>query len=899
MAKLPVVERVGDTLPRDMTALSPMMLQYHRIKEQHRDALLFYRMGDFYELFFDDAVAAAEALDIALTKRGKAEDRDIPMCGVPVRSADSYLQRLIRQGFKVAICEQTEDPAEARKRGSKSLVAREVVRIMTPGTLTEDSLLDARRHNYLAAVTSIRDRWAIAWSDISSGDFHCMPCPAASLSHQIARIAPGELIIPEGAEDRTGDLIEEFNIPTTPLAPIHFDSTAGERHLLDLFKVRSLEAFGDFSRPELAVMGAVVSYLELTQKGNLPLLRPPSRQRAGLSMQIDAATRRNLEITRDLSGDRSMSLVGTIDRTRTAAGARLLEVRISAPSTDAELIGRQLDAVEWFVNNSEPRRAIRDELGRIPDINRSLSRISSSRGGPRDLSAIRTGLSSARLVRSIFGDGQLPAVLDEQLPLLDLLPEIEALLEEAVVSEPPVQLRDGGFVESGYDTELDEVRQLHKDGRSVIAAMQSEYVEETGIASLKVKFNNVLGYFIETPASHAERMLAEPLSSTFFHRQTTANAIRFTTTRLAETESRILNADDSIAQIERRIFSELCDRIMDAATELAQVAATLAEIDLAAALAELAAECDWTRPVVDDSGVLDIAAGRHPVVENALRNSGAQQFVANGCSLSVSGATPCIRIITGPNMAGKSTYLRQNALIVLLAQSGSFVPADSAHIGLVSQLFSRVGAADELARGRSTFMVEMVETAAILNQADQKALVILDEIGRGTATYDGLSIAWATLEQLHEVNRCRTLFATHYHELTHMAQRLDRVALSTVAVREWEGEVVFLHELRDGAADRSYGIQVAKLAGMPPSVVTRAQEVLDRLEQGQDSQKSRAESMLAGLPLFADLLEASGSPVAHAPSAAEEHLRKIRPDELSPREALDLVYELKDMLNDG
>ena len=880
----------------DESARSPMMIQYRKIKEQHRDALLFYRMGDFYEMFFDDAVVASEALDIALTKRGRTETQDIPMCGVPVRAYETYLQKLIRQGFRVAICEQTEDPAVARRRGSKAVVSREVVRVMTPGTLMEDSLLDARRHNFLAAVAVVRGTWALAWSDISSGEFHCMPCAAASLGSQLARIAPGEILVSESFDDDAEELLKEYNIPSTPLSPVHFDSSGSERRIMELFGVKSLDAFGDFSRPELAAMGAIISYLELTQRGNLPILRPPSREVVGLTMQIDAATRRNLEISRDFSGSRENSLIGTIDRTRTAAGARLLTSRISAPSTDLVEIERRLDAIEWFSGRTSMRKDVRDELGRLPDINRALSRLATGRGGPRDLASIRIGLTQAGRISELLRNDRLPQGLAEQVPLLDSLADIHDLLNVAIVPEPPVQLRDGGFVAPGYDGELDEERRMRDDGRSIIAGLQAEYVGETGISSLKVKYNNVLGHFIETPASHSEKMLSEPLSSMFIHRQTTASAIRFSTPRMKEIESRILNADGNIAEIERRIFDALCDSVADEASALAQIAGTLAELDVSAAIAELAAERNWTRPAMDDSGVLEISGGRHPVVESSLHLAGGQQFVSNGCAISNSEGAPAIRVITGPNMSGKSTYLRQNALIALLAQSGSFVPADSARIGLVSQLFSRVGAADELARGRSTFMVEMVETAAILNQADRRALVILDEIGRGTATYDGLSIAWATLEHLHEINKCRTLFATHYHELTKLSERLERVANSTVAVREWQGEVIFLHEVREGTADRSYGIQVAKLAGIPFPVVSRAEEILERLEQGRDSDRNRTEALLDELPLFAEAAKAPAFMQNPKRSSVEERLRQVMPDELSPREALDLIYALKELL---
>ena len=879
-------------------AQSPMMVQYRKIKEQHRDALLFYQMGDFYEMFFDDAIAASEALDIALTKRSKTDAHGIPMCGVPVRSVDNYLQRLIKQGFKVAICEQTENPAEARKRGHKSVVSREVVRVMTPGTLTEDSLLDARRHNFLAAVAVVRGGWALAWTDISSGDFHCMRCSEASLGPQLARIAPGEVLVSESFESEARDFLQEMNVPITPLSPVHFDSTSGHRQLLELFKVHALDSFGEFSRPETAAMGAVVSYLQLTQKGNLPLLRPPTRERLGVAMQIDAATRRNLEISSDLSGNRANSLLGTIDCTKTAAGARLLELRISSPSTVIAEINQRQNSVQWFEIQPQTRDSVRSALSGVPDFARAMSRLSTGRGGPRDLATVRIGLEQAKMIAELLAAETPPTGIAASLPVLASQAPLGETLDRAVTAEPPIRIGDGGFVSAGYDGSLDDERLLRDEGRKVIAELQAEYVRETGIASLKVRYNNVLGYFVETPATHADRMQAEPLSATFFHRQTTANAIRFSTTRLSELASRILNADETIAEIERRIFDELSELVLDASAALSTIAGILAELDVASALAELAADRGWTRPSVDDSGVLEIIGGRHPVVEAALQLSGGQQFVANDCRLADAGESPGIRIVTGPNMAGKSTYLRQNALIVLLAQAGSFVPAASARIGLVMQLFSRVGAADELARGRSTFMVEMVETAAILNQAERKALVILDEIGRGTATYDGMSIAWATLEHLHEVNKCRTLFATHYHELTMLAERLQRVALSTVAVREWKGEVIFLHEVRDGTADRSYGIQVAGLAGIPASVVERAQQILDKLENGSDSDRSRAKSLLDDLPLFAEL--AKSQTAAFPPptrNLVEDRLREVMPDELTPRLALDLVYELKDLLD--
>ncbi|WP_090741406.1 DNA mismatch repair protein MutS [Paracoccus tibetensis] len=860
---------------------TPMMAQYLAIRDANPGALLFYRMGDFYEMFFDDAVAAAAALDIALTKRGTHLGEPIPMCGVPVHAAESYLLTLIRKGFRVAIAEQMEDPAEARKRGSKSVVARDVVRLVTPGTLTEESLLEARRHNYLAAYALIRDEGALAWVDISTGAFSVMDCPLPRLAPELARLTAREVVTCAPGLD---DLVAEAGAALTDLHASAFDSAAGARRLCALYGVETLDGFGTFGRAELSAMGAIVDYLELTQKGKLPLLRPPVRERAGGAMQIDAATRRNLELTQALSGGREGSLLSAIDRTVTAAGARLLERRISAPSRDLPLIHARHDAVEALAADARLLSDLRAALARVPDMDRALSRLALERGGPRDLAAIRNGLAQGAQIAARLPE-DAPQVLAASARDLVGHDALTDLLDQALVAEPPLLARDGGFVAEGYDHDLDQTRRLRDEGRGVIAGMQADYATEAGIPSLKIKHNNVLGYFIETTTTHAERMLARP--ERFIHRQTTANQIRFTTVELSELETRILNARDRALEIERGIFERLRAAILEQAAPIGQAARALAEIDLAGAFADLASGEGWVRPRVDDSRAFSIEGGRHPVVERALKRK-AGSFVANDCALT-SGATPAIWLLTGPNMAGKSTFLRQNALIAVLAQAGAFVPARAAHVGLVSQLFSRVGAADDLARGRSTFMVEMVETAAILNQADDRALVILDEIGRGTATWDGLSIAWAVMEHLQAVNRCRALFATHYHEMTALSAKLDGVENATVAVREWEGEVIFLHEVRKGAADRSYGVQVARLAGLPALVVERARAVLDALESGEREGAARPAALIDDLPLF----RAAPPPPAPKSRPLDAKLKAVHPDALSPREALDLIYELK------
>ncbi|MGA1759353.1 MAG: DNA mismatch repair protein MutS [Paracoccaceae bacterium] len=868
-----------------------MMAQYLEIKAQYPDALLFYRMGDFYELFFDDAVAASEALDIALTKRGKHDGDDIPMCGVPHHAAENYLLTLIRKGFRVAVCEQMESPAEAKKRGSKSVVRRDVVRLVTPGTLTEDSLLEARRHNYLAAFSVVRDQAALAWVDISTGAFHVMALATVRLGPELARLAPSEVILSDATFDAYAPIIEESGAAATLLSRASFDSTAAEGRILSLFSVNTMDAFGSFDRAEVSAMGAIVDYLDITQKGKLPLLARPVKELATRVMQIDAATRRNLEITQSLTGGgRSGSLLGAVDRTVTASGARLLERRLSSPSLDLALIRSRLDAVQLMLDRGDVATKLRDALRKVPDLDRALSRISLDRAGPRDLASIRTGLTQAEFIAQSIQIEDAPILITQSLAALQGHAELIDLLDAAIVAEPPLLVRDGGFIAMGYNDELDETRVLRDEGRGIIAKMQQDYIQQTGIQSLKIKHNNVLGYFIETTSTHAEKMFAAPLSETFIHRQTTANQVRFTTVPLSEIETKILNAGFRAMEIEKALFHSLITDILAAADAISSVASALAELDVAVSMAHLANSLDWVRPTVDDSRAFTIRAGRHPVVEASLQRDG-KPFIANDCDLD----DGKIWLLTGPNMAGKSTFLRQNALIALLAQAGSFVPAQFAHIGLVSQLFSRVGASDDLARGRSTFMVEMVETAAILNQADDRALVILDEIGRGTATYDGLSIAWATLEHLHDVNTSRGLFATHYHELTALAGKLPKVDNATVAVKEWQGDVIFLHEVKQGAADRSYGVQVAKLAGLPPIVVERARVVLEQLEKGDREGTSQKSRVIDDLPLFSATITQQVPVAKPAVSPALARLSELNPDDMSPRDALDALYALKEL----
>ena len=889
--------RRGRPRARRADPATPMMVQYLEIKRAHPDHLLFYRMGDFYELFFDDARQAAEALDIALTRRGLHQGQDVPMCGVPVVSAEGYLQRLIREGFRVAVCEQVEDPAEARKRGPKAVVHREVIRLVTPGTLSEDALLDARTANYLAALAQAEGGLALAWAEMSTGEFAVMAVSEASLPAALARLAAGEILVPEPLLETPAlfELFAEWKEVLTPQPRSLFDSIAGGRALAAFYGIASLDGLGTFGRAELAAAGAILSYLRLTQNGRLPRLARLRATRTDAAMAIDAATRRNLELTAALEGGAAGSLLAVIDRSVTGAGARLLRAQLTAPLTDAGAIAERLDAVGFLVEAEGARHALRELLRRCPDVERALSRLDLGRGGPRDLAAVRDALGQIPAIRDALGADAAGGL---QTPPPGLAASVKALghhqslvdrLTQALVPSPPPGIRDGGVIARGYDAALDEMVELRDHSRRLIGELETRYRAETGVNALKVRHNNVLGYYVETPAARAGA-----LPEQFIHRQTMASAMRYTTVELGELEARINGAADKALALEQQHFDDLRADTLRRAEDIARAARALAALDVAQGLALLAVERRYVRPVVDRTTAFEIEGGRHPVVEAMGAGAGAgTPFVPNDCDL---GEDARIWLVTGPNMAGKSTFLRQNALIAVLAQMGSFVPAASARIGVVDRLFSRVGAADDLARGRSTFMVEMVETAAILNQAGERALVILDEIGRGTATYDGLSIAWAAIEHLHDANRCRALFATHYHELTALAQKLDRLACHTMRIKEWQGAVVFLHEVAPGAADRSYGIHVAWLAGLPEAVLARAEEVLALLERGD---KAEAAARLANeLPLF----QARPAPAPSAPAPPPDPLRArlaaINPDDLSPRAALELVYALYAGLDD-
>ena len=865
-----------------MTA-SPMIAQFLALKDSAPDCLLFFRMGDFYELFFDDAAAAAATLDITLTRRGEHGGVPIPMCGVPVHAADGYLARLVKAGHRVAIAEQVEDPAAARLRPGKSIVARAITRIVTPGTLTEAHLLEPRRANWLAAIapgattkdTAPGPVTGLAWCDLSTGAFATRACAPGEVAGVLARLNPAEIIAPE-----------DWRGAATPRPAGDFAPARGAARLQARFGVATLDGFGVFTPAEIAAAGALLTYIEATALAAVPLLTPPRPEVPDATMAIDAATRASLELARGPGGGRAGSLEAVIDRCVTAAGGRQLAADLAGPLTDAGAVNDRLDLVAWFVDGGVVRVRTREALAAMPDFARALGRLAVGRHGPRDLAAMRDGLALALALKAALGRPGLvtPVLSTATLARIGAHGGLVEALRRALVPEPPHDAAAGGSIASGFDAGIDTLRETARDGRSAVVAMETQLREATGVAALKIRHNGVLGYHIEVAARFADPLLRA--ESGLIHRQTLSGVVRFGSPDLSALAVRIAQAGDHALAAEAAHLEELRGTILADAAAIGETAGALARLDVAAALAELASAEGWVRPRVDATTAFHIEAGRHPVVEAAVKaaaRSGRGRFVANDCNLS---ADARLWLVTGPNMAGKSTFLRQNALIAVLAQMGSFVPAQAAHIGIVDRLFSRVGAADDLAQGRSTFMVEMVETAAILAGATLRSLVILDEVGRGTSTYDGLAIAWAVLEAVHDDLQCRCLFATHYHELVPLQAKLRSLATVTVAAREWQGELVFLHEVRPGAADKSYGLAVARLAGVPPQVLARARGILARLEANRDKTGGVAAG-LDDLPLF------GAAVAAPAGDALREALAAVDIDATTPREALDLLAALK------
>ena len=878
---------------------TPMMAQYLEIKQNHPDCLLFYRMGDFYELFFEDAVRAAQILSITLTKRGRHKGEAIPMAGVPFHAAENYLARLIRAGCKVAIAEQRESPGEAKRRGAKAVVAREVVRIVTPGTITEEALLDAQSAAYICAINEIAGQSAMAWVDITTGSFFCsLIADSMALEARLASLLPKEIIVPDsflGAEKKTNDLRERLiafdGLGTLPTVRFQFQNA--QERLLQQYNISALDALGAFERAEISAAGALLDYVAQTQKGKMPRLERLNRVENSTHLQIDAASWRNLELSQGSDGSRKGSLLAAIDYCVTASGSRLLASWLATPLTRQDCIEQRQMAIGCLHKHNTFCDDLREKLKEATDIERLLSRLSLGRGGPRDLKGLAQALESVAALRLVL-EAQtfdMPELLAQNRAALygqdkNALEKLHHALWSALAPELPLLARDGNFIAQGYNKKLDELKAMGATGKRHIAALQHDYQNQTKIPSLKIKQNNVLGFFIEVSTQHGDKLLNDKEGG-YVHRQTMANAVRFTTSALTRLEQDIMSAQDKALALELELFDQLCEQVLGQAQSLACIARALAFLDLCAGFARLALQRGWTKPELCEDSIFEIKEGRHPTVELALsREAQNRDFTPNDCQMSHQNR---LWLLTGPNMAGKSTYLRQNALIVILAQMGSFVPAVSAKIGLVDKVFSRVGAADDLARGRSTFMVEMVETAFILNQATERSFVILDEIGRGTATFDGLSIAWATLEYLHDFSGCRTLFATHYHELTALRARLAHLSYYRMRVREWQGSIVFTHQVEEGSADRSYGLYVAQIAGLPKTVLTRARTILEQLEKGKEAQAF--EQVIEGLPLFSD----TTSLQEEEPDPLQSALDGLDPDQMSPREALEALYRLKNL----
>lgn len=887
----------------DYDSLTPSMKQFMDIKKQYPEYLLFYRMGDFYELFFDDAKIASQVLSLTLTRRNKSEKSDIPMCGVPFHAYEQYLETLIKQGYKVAICEQMETPEEAKKRGAKALVRRDVIRLVTAGTLTEDNILKSHQNNYLLCCVKYFDTLGFAWIDMSTGDFYTRQTEiknnkiASDLQSFISVIEPSEIIIPDSFRKikELMDFISFYQDKLTVLPSERFHVTNMQKFLEKAYHVSTLEAFGNFSKAEISAAGVILDYLDNTQKGKMPRLKVPLHFNTSQFMEIDSATRSNLELLKTTKGEREHSLLSTIDKTVTGCGGRLLSSRIRMPSIHIAEINRRLDLIDFFVHIPDLKDDIRTLLKESSDLERSVSRLSVERGGPRDIAEIGQTLSLIPKIKKLITNFGRYDKLVEKLPeamenllqkfgdFSNLQNRIQSALKET--RELPAHTRDGGFIRSGYDAVLDEINDTKNHKEKILHELELKYTQETGVTGLKIKYNNLIGYYIDIPAKYTKEILQNPK---FIHRQSVLNSGRFTTMELSEVERSIFGAADKALAKELVLFDELALSILSASNKISQAAEVFAELDSASALADLALEKNYTRPILDQSMDFEVKNGRHPVVEAALNGTHENSFVSNDCHLD---QTNKVWLLTGPNMAGKSTFLRQNAIIGIMAQAGCFVPCSYAKIGVIDKIFSRVGASDDLSRGRSTFMVEMVETASIVNQATERSFVIVDEIGRGTATYDGLSIAWAVVEHLHEVNRCRSLFATHYHELTVLSSKLKNLSLHCMKIKEFNDEVIFMHEVINGMADRSYGIHVAKLAGLPNLVIKRATQVLHSLETNPNNRK--ISGIEDDLPLFSVFKQQEISKPTPKTSPLEEALEKINPDALSPREALETVYALK------
>ena len=865
---------------------TPMMEQYLKIKNQHKDALLFYRMGDFYELFFEDAIVASQALDITLTKRGKSNGKDIPMCGVPFHSADNYLPKLIKKGFNVAVCEQTETSEEAKIKSKKGPLKREVVRIISPGTLTEDNLLERNTNNFLGAISDNKGSVSIAWVDVSTGCFKSRNIEEDNKSNRkqllanfLLRMNFSELLI---SEDFDLDIIvEEWHsiIKKQPSSLFYYPSCLDQ--ILSYYSIASLGGVGSFSEGEIKAAGVLLSYLKLTQCGKIPILSMIQTETQSNFLEIDYFTQKSLEIFKNLSGGIEGSLISCLDETKTASGARLLKQRVIEPFYRIEQIQDRYNLTNWILENNIDISQYQIDFESIPDLERSLSRISLSRGGPRDLLLMSKGLLIIKgICENLMSNNQVKSIsslLNAIIDNLDIDYSLFSKIKNAFKTDVPLIVKEGNFIKEGFHKELDSLRNFRNNELEFIAKLQKKYSELTKVNSLKIKHNRMLGYHIEVRALHDQSLRNIDL---FIHRQTTAQTSRFTTVELNDVENQILNSFDKAVKIELDIFNDFVNQILQKGEEILKIVFSISELDISIMVASQSISRNYTCPNICEEKRLEIIGGRHPVVEEQMKLS-EKSFIFNDCTLN---KKDLIWLITGPNMAGKSTYLRQNALIVIMAQAGLFVPANKANIGVFDKIFSRVGASDDLAKGQSTFMIEMIETSLILNTATDKSLVILDEIGRGTSTFDGLAIAWSVLDYLHQKIKPRTLFATHYHELTSLKENLENLSCHKMSIKEWDDSIIFMHKIMDGEADKSYGIHVAKLAGLPLPVTKKATKLLSNFQnKNNEIHYMNIDEM--------DISESKEDEVFF------EEFDKVNVDEISPRQALDIFYKLKLLRN--
>ena len=861
---------------------TPMMEQYLTIKNKHKDALLFYRMGDFYELFFEDAIAASKALDITLTKRGKTNGMDIPMCGVPFHSADNYLPKLIKKGFNVAVCEQTETIEEAKSNLKKGPLKREVVRIISPGTLTEDNLLDRNANNFLGAISDVNGSISISWVDVSTGCFKSRNLQKENnqkqlLTNLLLRMNFSEILVSDAME--LNIISEEWHSIIKKQSSSLFHYSSCLQQICSYFSIMSLEGIGKFSDGEVIAAGVLLSYLKLTQCGKLPILSMIKNESENNFLEIDYFTQKSLEILSNLSGETKGSLITSLDETKTAGGARLLKQRITEPFYKVVEIEKRYNLINWFLNNDIDIFKLQNNLENIPDIERSLSRISLLRGSPKDLSILCNGLLNVKQIYEIiisFKDrlNQAP-LLNNILNQISVDYSLFEDIKNSLKKDLPLSTKEGGFIRDGYDDNLDKLRNLRNNELEEITKLQNKYSDLTNVNSLKIKYNRMLGYHIEVRAVHDKALRDKDI---FIHRQTTAQTSRFTTIELNEAENQLINSYDKSISIEMDFFKNFTNQIINEGKKILDIASAISELDIGIMVVKQSKDRDYVCPKILENKTLEIIEGRHPVVETQMKLS-ENSFISNDCILN---KDDFLWLITGPNMAGKSTYLRQNALIVIMAQAGLFVPAKEANIGVFDKIFSRVGASDDLAKGQSTFMIEMIETSLILNTASEKSLVILDEIGRGTATFDGLAIAWSVLDYLHNKIKPRTLFATHYHELTSLKEDLNHLSCHKMSIKEWNNSIIFMHKIIEGEADKSYGIHVAQLAGLPFEVIKKATQLLSKLENNKDNSYLKK----------SDNLDDNYSNINESQSFFKE-FDNINVDNISPREALDILYKLK------